>query len=439
MPGHYNVGLVVSTANGCTDSLFIPGYIIVNGPIAKLNMTPDTICYGDEVGFYISDQVNVSDFYWDFGDGSGIDSINSQITHDYFSYGTIYPSLIYTDQFGYCIKSDIDTLYVWEVIADFEMSDSVGCTPLQINFLNNSLNADNSYWSFGDGGQSTLTNSYHEYNGAGTYYPQLIISNYFGCSDTITDDLIVYPLPIVSIKDDSLICLGDTIQLFASGGEEYHWFPDDFLSDPDTSDPYSIPENTITYNVAVTDSNTCTDNASVQITVQDVPFINLSDTIIIVGEEIIIENTAQAGVSYSWSPTDGLSCTDCPNPIINTLVPMTYTVTMIDSIACYIINQDISIEIRNEFTVDVPLAFTPNGDFANDIVYVRGWGIKELLEFSIYNRWGQLMFRSNDLDNGWDGTYKGKPQNMDTYAYYVKVKFYNDQIVDKKGTITLLR
>ncbi len=439
LPGIYNVALVVSTANGCSDSLYIPAYIIVNGPIATMNMNPDTICFGDEVEFSIDQQVNVTDYWWDFGDGSPIDSINTQITHEYFRYGNIYPSLIYSDQYGYCIKSAIDTLYVWEVIADFEINDSIGCTPLSINFDNNSSNADYCFWNFGDGGQSTGIDCLNEYIGAGTYYPELIILNNFGCRDTISDTIIVYPLPVVNIRDDSLICAGDTILLFAGGGETYNWYPNSYLSNPNISNPFAFPQNSIIYNVAVTDSNTCVNYDSVLVVVQDIPYIYLNDTTIIVGEEIIINHSAEDGVSYNWSPPDGLSCTDCPNPTINTLDPITYTVVMIDSLGCYIVEQDIDIEIRNEFTVDVPTAFTPNGDFVNDIVYVRGWGIKELIEFSIYNRWGQLMFKSNDMNYGWDGKFKGKPQNMDTYVFYVKVKFYNDQIVDKKGTFNLFR
>ena len=99
-----------------------------------------------------------------------------------------------------------------------------------------------------------------------------------------------------------------------------------------------------------------------------------------------------------------------------------------------------NIKVLDLSSVDVPDIFTPNGDGDNDVIYVKGWGIKKLLEFSIYNRWGEKVFTTTDINVGWDGTYKGKRQNMDTYAYYVKVETYIDpQPLTKKGNITLIR
>ncbi len=91
--------------------------------------------------------------------------------------------------------------------------------------------------------------------------------------------------------------------------------------------------------------------------------------------------------------------------------------------------------------MDVPSAFTPNGDGINDIVYPDGWGIRKLIYFRIYNRWGQLLFESNDLKHGWDGTYQGAPQNMETYVYQVQVETYVDAEprITKSGTVKLLR
>jgi gliding motility-associated-like protein len=123
------------------------------------------------------------------------------------------------------------------------------------------------------------------------------------------------------------------------------------------------------------------------------------------------------------------------NPFVSTEYIFEYT----DSLGCIYPNIFIDVIVLNEFTLDVPKAFTPNGDGINDIVYVRGWGIKELLEFRIYNRWGQEIFYTEDINQGWDGTFLGKLQNIDTYAYYVKARFFNNAEKDKKGTINLLR
>ena len=88
--------------------------------------------------------------------------------------------------------------------------------------------------------------------------------------------------------------------------------------------------------------------------------------------------------------------------------------------------------------VDVPSAFTPNGDGKNDKVFVRGFGIAQM-NFRIYNRLGQVVFESGSPSYGWDGKFKGALQPMDVYAYTLIVQFGDGTIVNKKGDITLIR
>jgi gliding motility-associated-like protein len=87
----------------------------------------------------------------------------------------------------------------------------------------------------------------------------------------------------------------------------------------------------------------------------------------------------------------------------------------------------------------VPSAFTPNGDGVNDRIYPDGWGLKKLLYFKIFNRWGQLIYSSNDLKEGWDGTFQGVLQNVETYVYQVSALSYTDETLSKTGSFKLLR
>jgi gliding motility-associated-like protein len=88
--------------------------------------------------------------------------------------------------------------------------------------------------------------------------------------------------------------------------------------------------------------------------------------------------------------------------------------------------------------IGVPNAFSPNGDGINDIVFVEGKGIVELV-FRIYNRWGEKVFETHDQSIGWNGYYKGVLQEVDVYTYAVEATFVNGQTVPLKGNITLLR
>jgi gliding motility-associated-like protein len=88
--------------------------------------------------------------------------------------------------------------------------------------------------------------------------------------------------------------------------------------------------------------------------------------------------------------------------------------------------------------LDVPNAFTPGRFGENSIVKVYGFGIVKM-SFRIYNRWGQMVFQSNDPYIGWDGYYKGALQPMDVYAYTLEAEFFDGKHVTKKGDITLVR
>ena len=98
-----------------------------------------------------------------------------------------------------------------------------------------------------------------------------------------------------------------------------------------------------------------------------------------------------------------------------------------------------NICIEDKYTVDVPSAFTPGVSGQNDVIYLNGHGIKELIYFRIYNRWGELVFETNEISKGWDGVYKGAKQGIETFVYQAKVKFYNDKFEVKGGDITLIR
>ena len=145
-------------------------------------------------------------------------------------------------------------------------------------------------------------------------------------------------------------------------------------------------------------------------------------------------------MTYTWMPATDLSCINCVIPVSSSTNNITYTVTIKDAIGCFTSTNTYKIIVEPKSTVDVPTAFTPNGDGTNDIIYVDGWGIKKLNYFRIFNRWGQLLFESNDIKVGWDGVFKGVPQNMETYVYQVSCETYIEkEPVLKTGSFKLIR
>jgi gliding motility-associated-like protein len=88
-------------------------------------------------------------------------------------------------------------------------------------------------------------------------------------------------------------------------------------------------------------------------------------------------------------------------------------------------------------SIGIPTAFTPNRDGRNDLLHVRGYCIKDM-ELLIYNRWGEQVYRTIDMNDGWDGIYKGKLQEADVYVYILQGHFIDDTRFFKKGNVTML-
>jgi gliding motility-associated-like protein len=149
---------------------------------------------------------------------------------------------------------------------------------------------------------------------------------------------------------------------------------------------------------------------------------------------------ATGGSSYQWSPADGLSCTSCPSPLASPQTSVVYTVSTTNASGCT--NSD-SIRIKVDIKCNqlfIPDIFTPNatGPAVNEKLCAYSNCIR-LFSFIIYNRWGEQVFETTDIAACWDGTYKGKESPSGIYAFKLYAEQIDGTIVDKKGTITLVR
>ena len=199
----------------------------------------------------------------------------------------------------------------------------------------------------------------------------------------------------------------------------------------------------MTYYVTVTTDNGCVNTDSVDVRIQhpvNSNLSNLSDTIFIGESTSILIDSDQEPVIYVWTPdVASISCLDCNNPVFNPEEDADYQVCISDSLQCFTECYSVNIVVEFAYTLDIPSAFTPEGDPVNRIVFVRGLGIRNLVEFSIYNRWGEKLFTTDDINQGWDGYYDGKLQPVDTYVYYVEAEMYDGTIKTKKGHILLMQ
>jgi gliding motility-associated-like protein len=211
--------------------------------------------------------------------------------------------------------------------------DPLICYPEPVFFQNNTLYADQFYWTFGDGTSSTQQSPSHVYPGAGTYTVTLIASDLLGCYQADTSSFIIevgdFQGGIVQPTDT--ICIGDTYQLHASGGSVYSWTPANLLDDPTSSDPFATVDSTTVFTVIISDS--CgSDTLSLIMNVHTSVLGVSNDTNICIGNSVQLNATG--GVTYTWSPSTFLDDPNIASPISTPTNDIQYVVTGVTSQGC---------------------------------------------------------------------------------------------------------
>jgi gliding motility-associated-like protein len=196
--------------------------------------------------------------------------------------------------------------------------------------------------------------------------------------------------------------------------------------------------------VTVQDANGCTADSIFTIGLNGGFTIDAgNDTIIEAGVSVPINvNNIPVGSTVVWSPTAGLSCTNCANPTATPQVSTDYVITVTDSNGCT--DSDtlrIAILYRcigSESEIEIPNAFSPNGDGNHDVLYMEAEGITGI-EWKMYNKWGELVWETQSIGEGWDGKQNGKPLDAAVFVYYLKVTCATGEEFMLKGNVTLIK
>lgn len=467
IPGTYIQKLYVNGYSpGCMDSA--SRRITVAGPVGTPVLNDTAGCSPLQVNFSAKNVQRAVSYQWDFGDGNTSSlSSSPNVTYTYPREGLFHPTLKLTDDTGcYVIVPINDTLSV--------VADSVGVTPGYIwpsvcdsntvqfaytgkIFSLDSLGKPASYvWNFGDPNSandvSDSLNPVYRYSQPGTYHGSLQVNTFYGCVNysnftvTIPDSI---SLAVKAAVSPGAICQGKSVQLQASSniGQTYVWSPAQGIANPDSSSTIATPDSTTNYVVTAFSNGKCqSGTASVNVVVHDNPQVsagpNQTST---TGSTVQLQATGSPDVvQWQWSPATDLSCTACANPESTPTQNMTYTVTGTTAFGCATSDSTNIFLICDEGKVFIPNTFTPNGDGKNDIFYPRGRGVKIVLYFRVYNRFGQLVyertnFQLNDKSAGWDGTFKGQKLNPQVFVYTTAMICDNNKLFKLSGNVTLLR
>lgn len=403
-------------------------------------------------------------YVWDFGDGTPPQTTaGATNSHTFNAVGNYRVSLTSIDSSSCNIA---DTSYVImrvrndEVKMSFTARKLPPCTSLNYEFNNTSiappgkpLNNQSFLWLFGDnttqvaGGGPVV----HAYQAGGTYTVQLVLvdTNYCNYDDTLSMQIRIASNVKAQFETPAVGCVPYTAVFnnTSMGGQQFAWDFGDGTTSTQTS-PTHLYNNIGTYTVKLVaiDSSTCNiiDSTSFTISVNPNPTAgyNYTPQPTLPNTPINFQNTSAGGTKYKWLFGDGDTLVTIQRDTtvqhlynysgkFNACV-VAYNNAGCSDTAC----QMIAVTIIPG--MDIPNAFTPNGDGTNDKIYVKGYGIAKMV-WRIYNRWGVLVYVGTDKSEGWDGRYKGVLQPQDVYHYTALIEFSDGTKATKKGDITLLR
>jgi gliding motility-associated-like protein len=196
------------------------------------------------------------------------------------------------------------------------------------------------------------------------------------------------------------------------------------------------------YSVTLTDSKGCVADTTIAIT-EPVEIIatTTTDLNLKYGEQTEIDVTVNPSGSYlyNWTPASSLSCSVCEDPLASPTRTTTYTLIVEDNASGCLDTTRFVLKVDPSKYIYIPNVFTPNGDGRNDVYRVFTRGPVKYFSMEIFDRWGEKVFDGDDLEKGWDGTFKGTPVQPGVYVYQVNITFLDAEVVKNKGTITVFK
>jgi len=266
------------------------------------------------------------------------------------------------------------------------------------------------------------------------------------CFDTLSFIVIACTPPTASfVLSKSTICIGECITLTDQSTDVDSWlwsFNGGTPSSSTVQNPSEVCFNSPgVFNITLQTTNAYGNAiSSLNLVVLPSPTITtIPNTTIELGESVYLLSSSSTGL-YSWSPNAWLDCINCPNPITTPKETITYNVSLMGEHGCTASDQ-VTIFVKSDIIIYIPNTFTPNGDGLNDTFFAKmNVDFKDDFELLIFNRWGNLLFESHNILNGWDGTYKNTLVPSGTYVYAIS---YYDRTktgtIKKLGMINLLK
>jgi gliding motility-associated-like protein len=392
-----------------------------------------------------------SNFYWDFGNGV-VDSVNYNPSITYTQPGTYTVSLIIFDTSCAGVDSSSFTINVSPSIS-VSLADVMNiCTSNPISLVPTVSGSANYFiWSSNNQFSDTLNANVLDTTlflidpQPGYYYFQA------GNNDcSIMDSVLIGIFSNeLNLTASNTLCLGDSLlaSVINTGQElfTYEWSPLPIILNPSNSSQVYVQPLTSQYiYVEATSANNCVVNDSVFVNVfyldPSSVLASAQPTLVVPGSQVLLSGLPGGMVSYSWTPIAGLNTPTLQNTFATVQQTTIFTLTVSDGVCFVSDTTEVKVYeiICDHPYVFVPNAFSPNGDGNNDILFVRGLWVEKVI-FRIFDRWGELVFESDQVANGWDGTFQGRKLDPDVYDYYLDVTCIGGLKSISKGNVTLMK
>ena len=463
-PGNYQVTLITHSSNlGCPDTLE-SALIVFPMPVAKYSF--NNVCLNQAMNFNDSSTVasgTVTGWSWNFGDGTPINTSQNP-DHTYINFGTYTVTLIVTTNNG--CKDTIAKNVVVHPLPTVQYSTAnvcdgsiVSCSDLSTIPVTDTIQTWT--WNFGDNSAlSTTQNTSHLYGGPGSYSVQLIAGSFFGCSDSVTKTSIINPNPVVIYSGDDTVGCETLCVNFLNGSTvltgtivQTAWNFGDGSSISTTQNPDHCYINDSVYSpnsfnivLTLTSDSGCvsvvTKNNYITVYPNPVADFTVQPEITSIIDPIISIKDFSTGTNFwSWNFGDSVISAVFNPPPHTYQDTGTYTITLITTTNYNCADTAYqSIIIEPEFLFYIPNAFSPNNDGINDSFSGKGMFITNY-EMMIFDRWGNMVFFTDDLNIPWDGkaNHGNEIAQGDVYVYSIKITDINRRKHDYKGIVTLVR
>lgn len=434
-PGTATVELIVTNDKGCIDTAYLD-VPISNKPALSVGFQDTLVCKNDPLQLQA---LGTGIFAWT----PLTNIINANTANP-----TVTPPIdtwyyVDLDDNG-CRNRDSVHVRVISSVTAQAMPDTTICQgdPILLRLTSDGLSFN---WTIGGPGGSLNDPTIKEPMATTTSTTWYYVNTGIG-SCVARDSILVttVPYPIAALGTDKQICYNTTTQLNASiVGNRFTWTPSKYLNDTTILNPVAFPPRTTTYILSVYDNLGCPKPGRDTLTVIVNPKVRAyagRDTTVVIGQPL--QFNGSGGVSYVWSPVTGLNDPFIQNPIGiygTSNDSVRYKMVTADAIGCLDSAYVTVYVFQTQPYVFVPSAFTPNGDGLNDMIRPICVGIQRINYFSIWNRWGQMVFYTTQDKTGWDGRLNGRPQASAVYVWMLSAIDYLGRPLFLKGTVTLIR